>query len=242
MWTIARYEPTGLFSLRPALSTASGAQSLLVPTPFAIKMALLDNAIHLHGVEAGIAWWPVLRDLSVALALPRVIVVNKTFIKIQRPTRVTKGNPEEVAEAKAAGVYPLGPTIAFREFVQFGGELSVAIQPKDQALEVPLAQLLAHITYLGKRGGFLQLQAMPTVVENLDAQWIELTRPVEGFSIYGTLQVLDDCGAGLSWDHVNIYSTKNIKVGSNERVLRSIVLPMRLERSSYRFSLYTRVM
>src|SRR4029078_10890855 len=78
MWTIAYYEPTGLFSLRPALSTASGAQRLLVPTPFAIKMALLDVAIHLYGVEQGAARWPDMRDLAVALALPEALVVNKT--------------------------------------------------------------------------------------------------------------------------------------------------------------------
>ena len=74
MWTIAYYEPTGLFSLRPALSTASGAQSLLVPTPFAVKMALLDVAIHLYGVEQGAAWWPDMRALAVALALPDALV------------------------------------------------------------------------------------------------------------------------------------------------------------------------
>jgi hypothetical protein len=241
MWTLARYEPTGLFSLRPALSTASGAQSLLVPTPFAVKMALLDVAIHLYGVEQGAAWWPDMRDLAVALALPDALVVNKTFIKIQRPTRVTKGNAEEVAEAKAAGIYPLGPTIAFREFVQFSGMLGVAVQSRSPIAALPLARLLAHITYLGKRGGFMQMQAPPTASADLDTAWTVLTESPQQFAINGTLQMLDDCGAGLTWDHVDIYSGKAIKLGGNERVLRSVVLPYELYRSSYRYSLYKRI-
>jgi hypothetical protein len=241
MWTIAYYEPTGLFSLRSALSTASGAQSLLVPTPFAIKMALLDVAIHLYGVEQGAAWWTDIRDLAVAFALPDALVVNKTFIKIQRPTRVTKGNAEEVAEVKAAGIYPLGPTIAFREFVQFSGVLGVAVQPHRPITNLPLSRLLAHITYLGKRGGFIQMQAVPTTSADLDAMWTLLTQSPQQFAINGTLQLLDDCGTDLTWQHVNIYSGKAIKLGGNERVLRSVVLPYALRRSSYRYSLYERI-
>lgn len=241
MWTVARYAPTSLFSLRPALSTASGAQTLLVPTPFAIKMALVDVAISLFGVETGAAWWTIIRDLEVALDLPEALVVNKTFIKIQRPTRVTKSNLEEVEEAKATGVYPLGPTIAFREFVLFGGEIGLAVRPRVVDDRPALGQMLAQINYLGKRGGFLQLQAPPEVVGDLDERWTVLTRPAQSFLINGTLQMLDDCGAGLSWEHVNVYTSKSIRLNSDERVLRSVVLPYRLLRSSYRFSLYERI-
>ena len=53
MWTIARFASTSLFSLRPANATTSGGKSLLTPTPFAIKMSLLDVAIRVYGVEQG---------------------------------------------------------------------------------------------------------------------------------------------------------------------------------------------
>ncbi len=245
MWTIAYYEPTGLFSLRPALSTASGAQSLLVPTPFAIKMALLDVAIHLYGVEQGAAWWPDIRDLAVALALPEALVVNKTFIKIQRKADLPKqkgvDKDEYIRNMLAEGKWPLGPTIAFREFVQFSGMLGVAVQPHRPNTDLPLARLLAHITYLGKRGGFMQMQALPTTGADIDDAWTVLTESSQQFAINGTLQMLDDCGTGLTWDHVNIYSGKAIKLGGNERVLRSVVLPYALRRSSYRYSLYERI-
>src|SRR5262245_7833009 len=187
MWTIAYYEPTGLFSLRPALSTASGAQSLLVPTPFAVKMALLDVAIHLYGVEQGATWWPDIRDLAVALALPDALVVNKTFIKIQRKADLPKqkglDKDEYIRDMLTEGKWPLGPTIAFREFVQFSGALGIAVQRHHPNIDLPLARLLAHITYLGKRGGFIQVQAPPTTAADIDDAWTVLTETSEQFAI-----------------------------------------------------------
>jgi hypothetical protein len=240
MWTTARFLPTSLFSLRPALSTASGAQSLLVPTPFAIKMALVNAAIRLYGMERTIGWWPAIRELAVAIELPDVIVVNKTFIKIQRPTRVNKGDPVEMEAVLAEGIYPMGPTIAFREFVQFGGEVSLALRTAG-SIELPLDRLLTQVNYLGKRGGFWQLQDAPASVEMLPETWTLLTAPATSFVIDGTLQMLDDCGSRLTWEHVNTFTAKSIKLGGDERVLRTIVLPYRLRRSSYRYTLYERI-
>ena len=45
MWMVARYAPTALFSLKPAAATSSGGKTLICPTPFSIKMALLDAAL-----------------------------------------------------------------------------------------------------------------------------------------------------------------------------------------------------
>lgn len=240
MWTIAHFLPTSLFSLRPALATASGAQSLLVPTPYAVKMALVNAAIRLYGLDQTIVWWQTIRDLKVAIAPPEAIVVNKTFIKIQRPTRVNKGNVEEMDAVIAEGVYPMGPTIAFREFVQFAGEVGLALHGST-GVDIPLAQLLTQINYLGKRGGFWQLQAPPQPADELDSSWIELTSPSTSFAIDGTLQMLDDCGPRLTWDHINVFTAKSIKLGNDERVLRTVVLPYRIRRSSYRYSLYERL-
>ena len=64
------YQPTTLFSLRPATATTSGGKSLIVPTPFAVKMALLDVAIRTQGAAAGSGMFPALRSLRIALCLP----------------------------------------------------------------------------------------------------------------------------------------------------------------------------
>lgn len=44
LWVTARLTVNTFFSLRPASSTSSGGKTLLTPTPFALKMALLDVA------------------------------------------------------------------------------------------------------------------------------------------------------------------------------------------------------
>ena len=243
MWIVAHFQPTSLFSLRPALSTASGAQSLLVPTPFAIKMALLNSVLGQFGVAAGAPVWSVIRDLEIALDLPDMLVVNKIFIKIQRPTRFNRNKPEEFAEVMAANIYPFNPTIAFREFVQFGGEVGIAVrlgQQRDSHTQV-LLEAFKQINYLGKRGSFWQLQQQPETRVDLDVHWTMITHQQTVLQSDGTLQILDDCGPKLSWDHVNIYSGKAIKINADERILRPIVLPYRLARSSYRYTLYERI-
>jgi hypothetical protein len=44
MWMLAKYRPTGIFSLKSSATTSSGAKTLLVPTMYAVKMALVDAA------------------------------------------------------------------------------------------------------------------------------------------------------------------------------------------------------
>src|SRR6266566_2429306 len=99
MWMIARYLPVAPFSLKPAAATSSGGKTLLVITPYAIKMALLDVAIRIMGITGGENLFPRLRDLSVFLAPPRDILVFKNFSKTWRPveSKDTK-KPDETKE------------------------------------------------------------------------------------------------------------------------------------------------
>ena len=48
MWWITNFEPVTMFSLKAAAATSTGGKSLLLPTPFSFKMALLK-----HGDPAG---------------------------------------------------------------------------------------------------------------------------------------------------------------------------------------------
>ena len=86
MWIVARYLPVAPFSLKPAAATSSG-QTLLVPTPYAMKMALLDVAIRTLGLSVGEYLFPALRDLSISLEMPQDLVVMKGFSKIRRPVQ-----------------------------------------------------------------------------------------------------------------------------------------------------------
>ncbi len=238
MWTIAEYAPVALFSLKSASATSSGGKTLLTPTAFSIKMALLDAIIRTQGREAGQLLWSTIRDLRLAIALPRQIVVINTFTKIVRPK---KNGPSE--DRGTGLITPLGSTIAYREYVQYSGSFRLALQFRQQAtLPVNLRNILAQVNYLGKRGGFIQLLASPVEAEALpdDDLWTTLTEEQTSFARAGTLQLLDDCGSSLTFGRADIYSGERITVGK-ERVLRHIVLPYELTRSSRGFSLYERI-
>jgi hypothetical protein len=234
MWLIAGFQPVALFSLKSSLATSSGAKSLLVPTPYAFKMALLDAACRVWGVSRAETVWPMLRDLPMAVSLPERAVVTNLFAKILKPRRSQPGpgSPD-------AG--PLGRTIAFREYVWADGELAVALEAGQDGLD-GVAELLLQINYLGKRGGFMQLQRLPRVVDALPEGFIRLN-PVDApttFDSRGLMQVLDDCGPTMTFEHANIYSSKRVRVGT-ERILHHVVLPYQLTRSSKGYSLYERL-
>jgi hypothetical protein len=243
MWIVARYMPVAPFSLKPAAATSSGGKTLLAPTPYAIKMALLDVAIRTTGVAEGERLFPSLRDLSISLALPQDLVVIKGFSKIQRPLK-DKGDEQKALEAQERGHWPMQPTIAYREYVYYRDAFQLAFTSSSEGTSLPseLHQLLTCINYFGKRGGFVQIMGPPQHMEQLpDDQFIELTPDsLRPFHTDGTLQVLDDCGNSLTFQRANIYSTERITTGK-ERVLRHVVLPYRLKRSSRSYSWYQRI-
>jgi hypothetical protein len=233
MWLIAEYQPTALFSLKPAWATSSGGKSLLAPTPYAIKMALLDAAFRASGAAIAQGAWPWLRDLTVALRPPERVVVTNLFTRILKPRRTPAG-----AGTQHAG--PLGKTIAFREYVYFDGPLGIAldVEPSDG---LRLEEWLLQVNYLGKRGGFVQLLSLPAQAETLPPGFTVVDGdPNRPFLAEGVIQQLDDCDPSLTFEKADIYSGKNVGLGK-ERVLRHVVLPYRLVRSSKSFSLYERI-
>lgn len=235
MWLITEYQSTTLFSLKPAWATSSGGKSLLLPTPFAIKMALLDAACRMEGVGEAEAAWPTIRNLVVALRGPERIVVANTFTKILKPRRGT-------AEPGSAHAGPLQKTIGYREYVQHVGSIGIGLQFEDETIVEAMVDRLLQINYVGKRGGFVQLLSLPEVVEELPADFLVAAQMEERseFLFEGTLHQLDDCSPQMTFDHANIYSGKGIKLGK-ERILHHVVLPYRLVRSSKSYSYYERI-
>jgi hypothetical protein len=245
-WLLARYLPVSLFALRPANVTASGGRSLITPTAFAIKMAILSASIQTEGVVVGESRFSTIRDLQIALALPEEIVLIKSFAKVLRETEY-KGKSEEKAawleEQYERNRYPFGATIAYRELVQFNKPLTMAITTPQGTIPDWLPDTLLSINYLGRRGSFLQPVSLPTQVESLPSEYIPITRNSidgDGFPLQGTLLMLDDCGPTMTFAHANIYDSKRITLGK-ERVLRHVVLPYQLKRSSRGYSLYQRI-
>lgn len=237
MWLIAEYRSASLFSFRSGMATSSGAKTLFLPTPFAIRTALLDAAIRIEGVDVGQRAFDWIKGLSIAVRPPELVVVTNLFAKILKPTR-----KEEAEEA-------LDRTIAFREYAQLAGTLALALSPAEgQALD--LEMLLAQINYFGKRGSFFQLVQPPYQAADLSSDFVRM----DGIYIKGNqpngqlpvtfaaglIQTMDDWGDSLTFDKLNIYTDQKIEP-SKDRVRKSVVLPYRLVRSSKSFSLYERL-
>ncbi len=240
MWVAAEYEATALFTLKPATATASGGRTLPVPTPFAIKMALLDAVCRVEGVEAAEVVWEWLNLCRVALRPATRLVVNNTIIKYQREWQF-KGKRDEYAaaveKARQAHKYPFQPTITYREYAYLDGGFGLALEVQTAQQADAIAAWLACINYLGKRGGFIQLQEVPQVLDDLDGRYIVVGEALHTFDMDALLIQLDDTSAKLTFDKANIYSNARITLGK-ERVLHHVALPYRLVQSSRGYSYY----
>ncbi len=230
MWLIGEFEAVTLFSLRPGFTTSSGGKTLLAPTPFAIKMAIFDVLCRSQSLLIAKQHWTAISRLEVALRPAEQAVVSNVCQGVLRPSRARPGDP------KFEGFFQR--TIGYREYVHFVGSFSLALGWEGNEQRDWLRDAMLHITYLGKRGGFVQLLSLPKQYETLPPDFISLTRPETNFPLDGTLQMLDDCNVGLSFDKINVYDPK--KVTANDRVVHHVVLPYRLKRSSKSFSWYER--
>ena len=233
MWLVTEYEAVTLFSLKISTATASGGKTLLAPTPYAIKMALLDAACRTVGVAKAKSLWPQIRDLQVAIRPARRIVVTNLFQKVLRPRR----NPLPFDQPEAG---PFQKSIGYREYAQMEGSLGIALGWNEDDTRTWLEDLALNISYFGKRGGFVQVTKTPEISSVLSSDFVPIEPIDSGFSLNGTLQIMDDCGPKVTFDQVNIYSSKSMKLGK-DRILHHVILPYRLTRSSRGYSLYERI-
>lgn len=231
MWIVAYYQATSLFSLKPATATSSGGKTLLIPTPYSIKMALVDYLCKAEGREAAEAAWTTLRTLTVAVLPASAVVVNNTFTKILKPRR----NP---AAPGSQHVGPFGKTIGYREYAHLEGEWGIALDVVAPLTAEDLSRWLAGVQYFGKRGSFVQLLRLPEVVETFDAPFIVLNGEMPAqFSVASVMQQVDDSSATLTFQQVDVYDDTPMKLGK-DRLLRPAILPYEMVSSSRGFTYY----
>lgn len=231
MWIIGDYEATSLFSLKPAMATSSGGRTLLIPTPFAVKMAILDVIIRTEGVSTGQALWPLLCELTIAVRPARLLVVNHTFTRILKPRR----KPAEGGSARAG---PLQKTIGYREYVYMDGPFALGLQISEEVIHQRWQGWLAGIQSLGKRGSFVQLRAIPTLHERLPQGFTILDGVLPAtFSRDSLIQEVDDSAPHTAFTRVNIYHPDRLELGKH-RLLKMAILPYRRVQSSHGYTVY----
>ncbi|MGB9799708.1 MAG: hypothetical protein ACPLUL_06415 [Thermanaerothrix sp.] len=239
-WLVACYQPVALFSLKHGEATSTGGKTLLIPTPFAIRMALLDAALRTEEGGNPQEFVSLIGSLKIAIKPPTFAVVNGSFGKILKPERADR----EMSSERA-----MTPSIAFREYVFWKGELGIAFGGVNQALQRILPWLL-NINYLGKRGGFIQLVSKPAWVNTEDGvcpqgylfisyQDASVVNPSGSFSL-GVLQRIDDWGKDVSFEKLNSFSEERISSGK-ERMRYDVILPYQIKRAGRGFALYAHV-
>lgn len=223
-WLVATYQPTAMFSLKDSQATSAAGKSLLVPSPYAVKTALIDVAVNWQGVGFAQDVFSWLRALAVRSSPPEWACVTNAFVKVQRPPKQAQpGNPFK-------------PTVAFREYVQFQGELRVAFDVSALTVEqrATLAGLLMRLNMLGKRGGFMQWTAQDDVAE-LDNQYVTHTGDPRTTLSGAVMHYLDDYGPKMTWEKLSTFDA-----AKPDRVVVSALVPYRAIRSSKRSTLYHR--
>lgn len=239
MWIGADYTATTLFSLRLSTATASGARTHLVPTPYTIKMALIDAACRLDGVNIAQANWDWLRGAVVGLRPAERVVVNNTFIKILRPRRKDSKSKEEDVEDSEVGSADagfFGRTIAYREYAQIDGVFGIALEVQQHEHASLLSRWFPMIQYLGKRGGFVQMISEPTMLDDV-SDYLLLDGEPRSFDLEAILTQLDDAGDELTFERANVYSGEKMTLGKH-RLFRTVALPYRVARSSRGYTDY----
>ena len=119
-WLIGAYRPVTLFSLRMTHATSKGGKTLVVPTPYSVKMALLDACFRCYSSEVALGRarkvFDCLKRREIRVRPPKHCIVNNTFIKVLDWSREPVNGP-------------FRNTIAYREFAFFGGDdLLLAIE------------------------------------------------------------------------------------------------------------------
>lgn len=89
-WITVSYRPVSLFSLKRSDATSMAGRSNLVPTPYAIKMALLKQLLENEGyhhredlqtwIKPQFNW---IRDLTIHIQPPERSIVNRNGYKLR---------------------------------------------------------------------------------------------------------------------------------------------------------------
>jgi len=239
-WLVASYQPVTLFSLRMTHATSKGGKTLVVPTPYALKMALLDACYRRFApTEADRSARQVfdwLKRREIRIRPPKHCVVNNTFVKVLDWSR-----------ERADG--PFRNTIVYREFAFFGGDdMLVAVAAAGLSNEElrTIEELFAHINSLGKRGGFWQFTGTE-ILEGVLPHGFTVARheaSLDQILSYGMTLALDDfgdalCAADDGFDRVSTYGSGAIRLGEH-RILTTTAIPYFRRSASRHFTRYER--
>ena len=254
VWLVFTYAQAAPFSLRLSVATTTAAVTSLVPTPASFKLALVDVAFRVHGDARRV--FDLVKAREVRVGLPDAIVVQKTFGRVLVPweSKVKASERDaEMADAKSQHAYPFKRTIAFTEIAFWSGSVRIAMDVASLSLpdRNTLSHLASHLSYLGKRGSFVQLvdvaEAEHTGVRPRDGYAVrtDQLKRTEWPSVFMS-RPTDDLTPESEFDRISIATAERTRVGlsSVEKLDRLAgipwLLPLRLVRTGKTFAFYKR--
>jgi hypothetical protein len=233
-WFVFRYAPVTLFSLKMSQATSTAGKTLLVPTPYAVKMAFLDAALRHGGTGDADELVKRLAKANVRIGVPQHACVTGTIQMVRQETR-------EVERKRNPGLPWYRPNIAMREFVHYQGDLRLGFD-RDSChpdLTVFLRQIAPAINYLGKRGSFFQYLGY-SEQQDLDSTFTQMVGNDGGdLPARGHRATLDDFGSSATFDALNSFSSAAIKWEIHRRFVETF-LPFSVHNTGPGFTHYCR--
>jgi hypothetical protein len=220
-WLVFRYDTVALFSLKMSRATSTAGKTLLIPTPYAVKMAFVDAGLRhrlIDDRENLIAW---LARADLRIGVPQHACVTGTIQSVRQETREIerKRNPE---------LPPYRGTIAMREFVHCRGPLRIALplDPSAVQLTALLLAIAPAINYFGKRGSFVQYLGHSHLDDLDDTFTVPLQNLSDASPGRGLRATLDDFGPKANFDALNSFSSTPIERGVHRKFVETLI-PLR---------------
>lgn len=228
-WIVAEYDPTALFSLKASFATSSVGRTLVVATPYAVKMAFVDGAF-----RAGLsdrdcaAFLRLLVPVTVRVAPPAETVVTHTFLKVRQESR---------------GDDPLRPytsTIAYREMAHQRGVWQWAFDLAGGGGQLAewLVQIAPFVSYIGKRGSFVQFRHLFRA-PSLGTEFTQVVQLQTALPLPPRAHIvpLDDFGPEADLETLSSFTTKTPVRGRHRKFVETLV-PLGLVNTGPGFSEY----
>lgn len=228
-WLLADYQPTSLFTLKTSQATSSVGVSLIIPTPYAIKMAFVDAAFRI-GIrkEQCEALLSSLVSVDVRIAPSPAAVVTNTFVKIRQEPKTPRLQSPYIS------------SIAYRELVYLSGSWTWAfdLTSCNEMLAAQLVTLAPHVNYVGKRGSFVQFLGRLYRRTDLGSSF---TQPIGGeivsTPVRSLVRALDDFGPDADLETLSSFTSKPAKRDKHRRFVETII-PVGLSNTGPGFSEY----
>ena len=207
-WLLFRYRQTALFSLKTSRATSTVGKTLVVPTPYAVKMAFLDAGLRGERLPDRDAFVRSLATTRVRIGVPDDACVTGTIQKIRQEPK--KPTPEQ----------PYISNVALREVVHFRGLLVVAFEAPET--RDSLMSIGPAVNYFGKRGSYFQYEGGEER-EALDASFTKGLLDDGEIPTRCHLATMDDFGPDANFDALNSFSETPMKRGKHRTWLETVV-------------------